>query len=155
KLILSALLISLGATTTTATHAADLSARPYMRTLAATSGTMSSANASSEVTGSIQSRQTPAGATSTSAAVGHAHAARARFSAVRAAADQALMLRDDSIKANRAKVEGAMAAFIEEMKAVERTTPARSAEVVRKADALVQDWYHAAHTVISPPPGGL
>jgi hypothetical protein len=74
---------------------------------------------------------------------------------VRAAADRVLLLRDDPIKPNRAKVEAAMNAFIEELKAVERTTPPRSAELVKKADALAQDWYRSAHSVIDPPPGGL
>ena len=48
-----------------------------------------------------------------------------------------------------------MSAFMEEMKAVERTTPPRSTELVKKADALAQDWYRSVHSVINPLPGGL
>jgi hypothetical protein len=88
------------------------------------------------------------------AAGSHARVARAKFAEARARMERALLLRD-ATPANVAMVEAAAGSVFEEMKAVERNTPARSADAAKKASALVHDWYQSGLVILKPQAGGV
>src|SRR5262249_49375470 len=82
------------------------------------------------------------------AAISSARTARAKFSEARASMERAMLLRDTS-PATVTMVEAAATSLLEEMKAIERA--AGQSDAVRKAIALVQDWYRAGLPSTNPP----
>ena len=84
--------------------------------------------------------------------ISSARTARAKFSEARASMERAMLLRDTS-PATVTMVEAAATSLLEEMKAIERA--AGQSDAVRKAIALVQDWYRAGLTIIKPPASGV
>ena len=151
------LLLACGAavmTTSGTSGAADLSVKPYLRSYAAAGKPARALSASSsDITGTVNSRS-PSGESLLTAAVSQARAARARFNDARHALDHAMLLREAAPKRDLAMLEAAMKDVFGDLAALERTA-SQSADVVKKAGDLAQDWYAAGLKIVKPPAEGV
>ena len=118
--------------------------------------TKKSESPAADTTGSIS---WPAGAraslTPATAAISHAHSARATFAKARAAMELGILLLDGAPKANMSTLEAATAGLVLELDALERLPQNQSNMAVKNAKALVQDWYQAGLKIIKPPAQGV
>jgi hypothetical protein len=112
--------------------------------------------ATRDVTGTIEwPASARASLTPATAAISHTYSARASFAKARSAMESGILLREDVPKPNFASLEAATGDVLSELKALELVTQHRSDEAIRKAMALVQDWYDAGLKIIKPPPQGV
>src|SRR5215510_3775241 len=86
-------------------------------------------------------------------AANRARAARTRFLEARIAMDRALMLPDLTPTTNIIALEVAMHGMRTELKALEQISP--SADAVKKAVDLAQDWHRSGSKVVNPPAEGV
>lgn len=84
-------------------------------------------------------------------ATSHARAAQARFNDARAAMDRALSLRDGAPKATMPALAAAMKDVAQELGVVsERMARSPSADAIKRAQSLVEDWYQTGLKIINP-----
>jgi hypothetical protein len=89
-------------------------------------------------------------------ATSHARAAQAKFNEARAAMDRGLMLREAAPASNIAALEAAVKEVAEELKVVaERMSRSGSADGIKKAEGLAQEWYQSGLRILRPPADGL
>src|SRR5215475_2570616 len=86
-------------------------------------------------------------------AANRARAARTRFLEARIAMDRALMLPDLTPTTNIIALEVAMHGMRTELRALEQISP--SADAVKKAVDLAQDWHRSGAKVVNPPAEGV
>ena len=130
-----------------AAHASDQAARNYLRSLAG-------ATDSSDVTGTVNARVAPpSGHASPTAVASHAQAARAAFGAARTAMERGMLLGETA--SNVAVLEAAMKELSASLAIVASAAKPRSADAVRKASSLAQDWYEAGLKIVKPPVEGV
>jgi hypothetical protein len=149
------LLLACGAAVVTSSGtagAADLQLKPHLRSYAAAGKSAQALSASNgDITGTVNAR-TPSGEPILTVAVARARAARARFNEARHALERAMLLREAAPKADIATLEAAMKDVFADLAALEH---ARSADAVRKAENLAQDWYAAGLKIVKPPAEGV
>jgi hypothetical protein len=126
---------------TSPARASDAAAQNYLQTLT-----------DADVTGNVNARATPA---ATSVMVSHARAARALFGEARASLDRALLLTDASPTTNVGAVDAAMKNLRLHLEILAITAKPRTAAVVKKASAQVEDWYASGLKVIKPSTDGV
>jgi hypothetical protein len=132
-----------------AAHASDQAAQNYLRSL-------TRASDGPEITGTVNTRiALRAGHASLTAVASHARAARAVFSAARAAMERGFLLGETAPKSSVAVLEAAMKELGDHLAIVGSAAKPRSADGVRKASSLAQDWYEAGLKIIKPPVEGV
>src|SRR5262249_44311107 len=93
--------------------------------------------------------------TPATAAISHAHSARATFAKARAAMDLGILLLDGAPKKNLSTLETATATLLLELEAIERLPQYQSNMAVKNAKTLVQDWHQTGLMIIKPPTQGV
>jgi hypothetical protein len=122
-------------------RASDVAAQNYLQTLT-----------DADITGKVDARANPP---VTSIMVGHSRAAQALFGEARASLDRALLLTEASPKDNVAAVDAAMKNLRLHLEILALTAKPRTAAVVKKATAQVEDWYASGLKFIKPSSGGV
>ena len=132
-----------------AAQASDQAAQNYLRSL-------TRASDGPEITGTVNARTAlPAGHASLTVVASHARAARAVFGAARAAMERGFLLGETAPKSNIAVLEAAMKELNDHLAIVANAPKPRSADGVRLASSLAQDWYEAGLKIIKPPVEGV
>ncbi len=109
-----------------------------------------------DVTGTIEwPASARASLTPATAAISHTYSARASFAKAHSAMESGILLREDVPKPNFASLEAATGDVLSELKALDQVTQLRSDAAIKKAMALVQDWYDTGLKIIKPPPQGV
>lgn len=149
--------------------AADLPVQPHMRshsksndnpmlsvTRPSIKPTRKSDSQAAETTSSISwPADVRASLTPATAAISHAHSARATFAKARAAMELGILLLDGAPKKNFSTLEAATASLALELDALERLPQNQSNTSIKSAKVLVQDWYEAGLKIIKPPAQGV
>jgi hypothetical protein len=165
---LAALTLAAGAIAIAGTAmAADLPVQPHMRshtqsndaspaTRLSIKPTRKPDSPAAETTSSISwPADARASLTPGTAAISHAHSARATFAKARAAMELGILLLDGAPKKNLSTLEAATTTLVLELDALERLPQNQSNTSVKSAKALVQDWYEAGLKIIKPPAPGV